>query len=171
MTFSEIETAIGQHLSGMANVPPIAWPNRKFTPGTVPYLEFRHAPNGSFDPVIAGGYAYQIGLVLITVVIPANQFTTAANTLAQAIANRFPKALRLMASSGNVVINAPTSLATPFQDGAYWRQPVRISYITEPESAAFAGQSQVDVSSSYDGLAMVDGMLRVEIEDLPQAGE
>ena len=130
-TFAEIETAIGQRLEGMANVPPIAWPNRAFTPGDAAYLEFRHAPNGSVDPVIAGGFAYQLGLVLITVIIPAGGFTTAANTIAQAIADRFPKALRLTAGSGKVVINAPTSLATPFQDGAYWRQPVRLSYITE----------------------------------------
>lgn len=130
-TFAEIETAIGQHLGGMANVPPIAWPNRPFTPGTDPYLEFRHAPNGSVDPVIAGGFAYQLGLALITVIVPAGGFTTAANTIAQAVADRFPKALRLTAGAGRVVINAPTSLATPFQDGAYWRQPVRVSYITE----------------------------------------
>lgn len=130
MTFAEIENAIGEHLAGMAGAPAIAWPNASFTPAGT-YLEFRHSPNGRFDPVIAGGYAYQIGLVLITVVVPAGGFATAANTLAQAVANRFPKALRLTAGAGKVVINAPSSVAAPFQDGAYWRQPVRVQYITE----------------------------------------
>jgi len=131
MTFAEIENALGQRLSGMSGVPAIAWPNRKFTPGADPYLEFRHTPNGSFNPDTAGGVPYHIGLVLVTVVAPAGNFTTSANTLAQAVADRFPKGLRLTAGSGKVLINAPSSLASPFQDGAYWRQPVRISYITE----------------------------------------
>ncbi len=130
-TFAQIENAIGQHLAGMASAPAIAWPNADFTPGADPYLEFRHSPNGSFDPVIAGGYAYQIGLALITVVSPAGGFATAANDIAQAVADRFPKALRLTAGTGKVVINAPSSIALGFQDGAYWRVPVRVGYITE----------------------------------------
>lgn len=130
-TFAEIENAIGQRLASMTNVPPIAWPNDSFVPGLDPYLEFRRSPNGSFDPVIAGGYAYEIGLALITVASPAGVFATASNDIAQQVANRFPKALRMTAGSGRVVINAPPSVAPGFQDGAYFRLPVRISYITE----------------------------------------
>ena len=131
MTFAEIETALGQRLSGMSGVPAIAWPNRSFTPGSATYLEFRHSPGERTDPVLAGGDPQQSGIVLITVVTPAGGFATAANTLAQQVADRFPKALRLTAGSGNVVISAPSSLATPFQDGSWWRQPVRVFYITE----------------------------------------
>lgn len=130
MTFQELETAIGQHLEAMTDCPPIAWPNQNFTPSGL-YLEFRLAPNEVLDPVISGGFEYEVGLVLITIVAPRGEFSTEANTLAEQIAQRFPKALRLPAGDGNVVINAPTSRATPFPDGTYWRQPLRVSYVTE----------------------------------------
>lgn len=128
-TFDQIETALGQHLRGMGSTP-IAWPNQDFTP-TGTYIEFRHSPTERIDPVLAGGMPYQTGIALITVVAKAGGFATAANTLAQQIANRFPKALRLTAGSGRVIISAAPSFGTPFQDGAYWRQPVRVFYLTE----------------------------------------
>ncbi|MAH32273.1 MAG: hypothetical protein CMG78_09585 [Marinobacter sp.] len=131
MTFNDIEEAVGQRLEGMANVPAIAWPNRAFKPDSTAYLEFRHSPGDRVDPVLAGGDPRQTGIFLITVVAPPGKFSGAANTLAQAVADRFPKGLRLTAGSGKVVINAPSSLATPFQGGGYWRQPVRVFYITE----------------------------------------
>lgn len=167
MTFNEIEAAVGQHLAAMADCPPVAWPNQDFTPSGT-YIEFRHAPTERVDPVISGGHPYQIGIFLMTVIIPAGGFTTAANVVAQNIANRFPKALRLNTGSGNVVINAPSSLANGFQDGAYWRQPVRVFYITESDTGEFIGPSQVDVSSGSDGLEMVGGVLRINIDELPQ---
>lgn len=130
MTFNEIETALGQHLGGMTDCPPIAWPNKVFTPNGL-YLEFRHSPNERLDQTLGGKFPYQTGLVLVTVVTAKDQFTGEANTVAQSIADRFPKSLRLSAGAGKVLINEPTALAAPFQDGAYWRQPVRIAYITE----------------------------------------
>lgn len=130
MTFQEIENAVGQRLAGMTDCPPIAWPNKDFTPNGT-YIEFRHAPGERVDPVISGGYEYQTGIFLLTAVTRAGGFNTAANALAQNIADRFPKALRLSAGDGSVVITAPSALGTPFQDGAYWRQPVRVFYITE----------------------------------------
>jgi hypothetical protein len=130
MTFDEIETAIGQHLEAMDDCPPIAWPNQDFTPSGT-YIEFRHVPSDRVDDTGSGGYPYQLGIVLLTVVIPAGGFNTAANTIAQAIADRFPKALRLAAGGGFVLMNGPAALGTPFQDGAYWRQPVSVRYITE----------------------------------------
>lgn len=132
MTFTEIEQALGQRLSTMAGVPAIAWPNQDFKPpasGT--YIEFRHVPGERIDDTVAGGYPYQTGIVLLTVVTKAGGFNTAANTLAQSIANRFPKALRLAAGGGFVLMYAPAALGTGFQDGAYWRQPVSIRYLTE----------------------------------------
>jgi hypothetical protein len=130
MTFGDIEQAIGEHLATMPGVPPIAWPNRDFPPGDT-FVEFRHVPGERVDDVIAGGYPYQTGIVLVTVVTEAGKFNTEANEVSQAIADRFPKALRLASGGGNVVLNAPSSPGTPFQDKAYWRQPIRVSYITE----------------------------------------
>lgn len=129
MTFQEIETAVGQHLRGMGSTP-IAWPNQDFTPSGT-YIEFRHSPGERFDDTVDAVGAIQTGIFLLTVVVKSGGFNTAANTLAQQIADRFPKALRLAAGGGNVVITAPSALGTPFQDGAYWRQPVSVRYITE----------------------------------------
>lgn len=130
MTLNEIETAMGQHLEGMDDCPPIAWPNKDFTPSG-DYLEFRHAPNERRDDVISGGYAYQIGIALITVVTAKDAFSTTANGLAQDIMDRFPKALRLSAGTGNVVIYSPANPGSGFVDGVNWRQPITIQYLTE----------------------------------------
>ena len=167
MTYNDIETAIGQRLEAMTDCPPIAWPNQHFEPTGVPYIEFRHAPTDVLDPVIGGGYPYQIGIVLLTVVVPSGSFAGTANGIAQDIADRVPKALRLATGNGNVVINSPPAPATPFQDGAYWRTPVRISYITEGNLNEFA--LPLGVSPTGDGIERVGNNLRVNIDDLPSS--
>jgi hypothetical protein len=130
-----IETALGQHLVTMPNVPPIAWPNANYDPkslSAVPYLEFVHAPVGRVDEVISGGYERQIGLALITVVVERGKFTGQANMIAESVAKRFPKALRLsLLTGGDIVINAPSEIVQGFADGVYWRVPVRVNYVTE----------------------------------------
>lgn len=126
-----IEQAIGQHLAGMDDCPPIAWPNKDFTPGGT-YIEFRHAPNDRNDNTIDAIGAYQIGLILLTVVSAKNQFTTNANAIAKAVMDRFPKGLRLDAGEdGAVLIYSPPSPGTGFPDGGYWRQPLTVPYLTE----------------------------------------
>jgi hypothetical protein len=130
MTDNDIENAIGQHLAAMTNCPPIAFPDKDFTPNG-PYIEMRHVPGERFDDTIDAIGAIQTGIILLTAVTPAGGFATAANTIAGAIAARFPKALRLAAAGRTVLINAPASPGTPFTDGAYFRKPVRVFYITE----------------------------------------
>lgn len=130
MNFGAIEDAFEARLLTLPDVPPIAWPNKDFTPSGT-YLEFRISPNDVLDPVISGGYEYEIGIALVTVVTPANEFSKESNTIAQAIKAHFPKGLRLTSVGTTVVINAPVSRGTPFPDGTYFRQPLRISYITE----------------------------------------
>lgn len=129
MNENDIEHAIGQHLAGMGSTP-ISWPNDDFTPNGT-YIEFRHAPGDRFDDTIDATGAIQTGIVLLTAVTRSGAFANEANALAAQIANRFPKALRLDAGGGTVVITAPASPGTPFQDGAYFRKPVRVFYITE----------------------------------------
>lgn len=131
MTFDQLETALGQHLAGMADCPPIAWAN-KDAPGQVPYLEVRNTPNTRENPTIDGtGAAILTGILLVNVVIARNVFTGPANALAQAIADRFPKTLRLAAGGGSVLIYRETTAASGFTEGAYWKTPVRVFYTTE----------------------------------------
>lgn len=129
MNENDIEQAIGQHLAGMGSTP-IAWPNDDFTPSGT-YIEFRHVPGERFDDTIDANGPNQTGIVLLTVVTRSGGFANEANALAAQIADRFPKALRLAAGAGKLVFYAPASPGTPFQDGAYFRKPVRIFYITE----------------------------------------
>lgn len=126
-----IEKAVGQHLTGMPDCPPVAWPNKDFTPNGT-YIEFRHAPNERIDNTIDAVGAYQTGLFLLTVVSEKNKFTTASNAIAKKVADRFAKATRLDAGEdGTVVISAPPSPGTGFPDSGYWRQPITIPYLTE----------------------------------------
>lgn len=125
-----IEKAIGQHLAGMTDCPPIAWPNKDFTPNGT-YIEFRHAPNERIDNTIDAIGAYQRGLFLLTVVTAQDKFTTPANAIAKDIMARFPKGLRLDAGEdGTVLVYDPPSPGTGFPEGAYWRQPITIPYST-----------------------------------------
>lgn len=141
MTLDEIETALGMQLAGTSGITAIAWPNADFTPNGT-YVEFRHSPGERFDDTLSGGYPIQDGLALMTVVTPSGGFSGDANAQAQNIADRFPKALRLAAGTGNIVINKAASFGSPFQDGAYWRQPVIASYLTEGDATTFAPPSQ-----------------------------
>ena len=130
MTDQDIENAIGQHLAGMANCPPIAWPNQDFTPNGS-YIEFRHVPGDRVDDTIDAIGAIQTGIILLTAVVRSGAFASEANAIAGQMATRFPKALRLPVAGRTVLINAPASPGTPFQDGVYFRKPVRVFYVTE----------------------------------------
>jgi hypothetical protein len=128
VTQNDIETVFGQRLEA-ADIAPIAFDNKDFEGSE--YLQFQHFPNGARNDDINGGLEIELGLFLITAVIPSGQFTTRANELSRQVRALFPKALRMTADSGTAVINAAPSPGTGFQSGATWRQPVTISYITE----------------------------------------
>lgn len=134
-----IETALGQRLAALPNVPPIAWPNANYDPkatGAVPYVEFVHSPVQRLDDTIDASDERQEGLALMTVVIARGQFTGPANALADAIAAHFPNGLRLPLSTGDDVMMAkPTDVIQGFTDGIYWRVPVRVTYRTAPAIA------------------------------------
>lgn len=138
MNFQQIETALGQRLSGLSPAYPIAWPNKDYDPtgvDKVPYIEFRHVPSARDDDSIDGSFAVQTGIALLTVVVSRDAFTNQANTIAQAVADRFSYGLRMTAGSGVVMVAKPAELATGFVDGVYWRQPVRVNYRTAPPIA------------------------------------
>lgn len=131
MTDDDITTAFGQHLVGMTGCPPVAWPNGP-SPSTLPHLIVRHEPVSRVEKALAGGGEQQVGFFFVTVVSTRGAHATVANTLAQSIAARFTKALRLPAGGGAVLIAAASEPATGFHDKAEnWCVPVRIRYRTE----------------------------------------
>lgn len=129
-----IETALGQRLAALPNIPPVAWPNANYDPktqGAVPYVEFVHAPVQRVDDTIDASDERQEGLALLTVIVNRGQFTGPANALADAIAAHFPTGLRLLMSNGDdVMIAKPADVLQGFTDGIYWRVPVRLTYRT-----------------------------------------
>ena len=131
MTLNEIETALGQHLSGMANCPPVAWANRRADPA-LPYLRTLHQPVTRIQPTVDCSVPEdKTGIWLVTVVSKSDMFTTEANTIAEAVAQHFKAGTRLGAGSGNVLIDRAEPVAGFHDDANNWAVPVRINYQTE----------------------------------------
>lgn len=140
MTLNEIETALGQHLEGMTNCPPIAWGNKTppwdmpgaSGPKPKPHLRTLHQPVTRIDPTPDGSIPEdKTGIWLVTVVAESDMFTTEANTIAEAVAQRFRAGTRLDAGSGNVLIDRGEPVPGFHDDANNWVAPVRINYQTE----------------------------------------
>jgi hypothetical protein len=131
MTLDEIETALGQHLAAMPNCPPIAWGN-KSADHPKPYIRTLHSPVSRIDATIDCSLPEdKIGLWMVTVVSESDQFTTQANTIAEAIAQHFRQGKRLAAGSGNVLIDRAEPVAGFHDDANDWNVPVRMRYRSE----------------------------------------
>jgi hypothetical protein len=124
---ADIANALGQRLAAAPSLGTIAWPNDGTTP-TAPYLVFDHVPVSRVDRTLAGGGEIAEGYVMIGVVAALNEFATPANVIADAIAARFPYALRLSFTGGTIVITQPPVILRGYPDDANWRVPVRINY-------------------------------------------
>ena len=132
MNVNDLEKAIGQRLLTISPAPNVAWPNKDYS-GAVPYVEFRHVPNGILNETIDGSFSRMQGIFLLTVVTERDKFTADANTIAWSIVDAFTIGLRLPTDGGGgVVVSQSTDLAPGFVDGIYWRQPVRVFYTTAP---------------------------------------
>jgi hypothetical protein len=115
----------------MPAVPTIAWPDQDADPAR-PFLEFRHFPVLVSDTDIAGGGEVWRGQVLINVVAARGDLAKAARTIAEQVRARFAFPLRLpVTGGGTVLVRKPPEVRAGIPDGADWRLPVVIDYITE----------------------------------------
>ena len=131
MTLNEIETALGQHLEGMSNCPPIAW-GSKSADHALPYLRTLHSPVTRIQPTVDCSVPEdKTGIWLVTVVAESDMFTTEANTIAEAVAQRFKAGTRLDAGSGKVLIDRAQPVDGFHDEANNWAVPVRINYKTE----------------------------------------
>lgn len=140
ISLTDIEFIIGRWLQRIEGLPPISWQNKAFDV-SLPYIEFRHSPNTIISDTLGSGFEHRLGIFLLTVVTERNQSTIQSNNIAESIAKQFSKGLHLVRDGDDVVqsivnrntvtINQPTSFGAGFIDGAYWRQPITIFYITE----------------------------------------
>ena len=131
MTLNEIETALGQHLAGMANCPPIAWGN-KSADHALPYLRTLHSPVTRIQPTVDCSVPEdKTGIWLVTVVTESDMFTTEANAIAEAVAQRFRAGTRLDAGSGKLLIDRAQPVDGFHDEANNWAVPVRMNYKTE----------------------------------------
>lgn len=135
LSLADIETALGQAMESVPGVDRVAWPNRVTDPAR-PFVMFQHVPTAWTDNTLEARTPRAEGYVTVTVVTQANIFSTPANGLADAILAAFPMGRRIDAGEGvTVLINRPARPMMGMMDGADWRQPIQIDYITEGRKA------------------------------------
>lgn len=126
---NDIETAFGQRLASAPAIAPIVWPNRASAPGK-PYLAVQHVPTSTDSNAISGtGGEVERGYFVVTIVTASNEFSTLANTTAQAVKARFPMGLTLTAGGRVMRFWRPAQMLPAFPDGSDWRLPVRLNYL------------------------------------------
>lgn len=130
MNYGAITDALKARLVTVADTIPVSWPGLAFTPGAE-YIEFGHFPTQRIDNTGTGGVTVQEGIVLLTVVVRAGIGEKRAEEIADIIRVGFPYPLRLTGVGGKVLVNRPPEPVPGFTDGAYYRLPVRVRYITE----------------------------------------
>jgi hypothetical protein len=128
MKEAAISNAIGQRLAAAPSIGVIVWENKDASPAR-PYLQFQLVRVNRRDATMGSTSPISRGFALITVVGEINKFSTEAAVIADKVADRFPKGLRLNVSGGGVVVIIdPPSVLQGFKDGPDWRLPVRVEY-------------------------------------------
>lgn len=128
MNEASIANALGQRLAAAPSLGTIVFENKDATPAR-PYLQFEVVRVNRRDETINGTSPISLGFVLVTIVSDVDKFATGATQIADSVAARFSKGLRLNVSGGGViVIIQPPSVLQGFRDGPDWRVPVRIEY-------------------------------------------
>ncbi len=123
---SEILNALGQHLTGMPDCPPVIWPNKKQDPlPAKPYLVLQMASRRRVDPTLNGTSGNWVGTLSITVVWEKNTYSTQPDDLAENIRARFEKAV----NAGGVRIFHSEALVG-FPTDTDFRVPVSIDWTT-----------------------------------------
>lgn len=123
--FGAIETALGQALAAVDDIPPIAWPNRGAEPPR-PFVLFDHVPANWENVTVDGSETRADGFFVASVCVAAGGYTTAANVQSQAIIDAFPAGRRI---GGVCIVRARP--VRGFFDGVGWRQPVQVDYRSE----------------------------------------
>lgn len=131
---SEVSLALSQHLSSMPLVPFIAWPNKHVVASQPkPYLVTQVVRISRVDPTVAGGFAISEGQFVVTVIESLGEYATAAERLADCVADFFPMGLRIPFEGGEITITQPPLVNDGFPDEISWRVPVTIPYQVLPQ--------------------------------------
>ena len=128
MNTADIQKVLGQRLAATPNIGTIVWPNKDASLPERPYIVVDFVTTSREDDTLAGTATVETGFAMISVVSDLNTFATEGLTLAQTIADRFPKALRLPITGATVLITKPSEIKQAYRDGVYWRTPVQVNY-------------------------------------------
>lgn len=124
---SDISIALAARLGDMFPLPLIAWENKRGT-FEKPYLFPQVVRGPRIGPSVEGNVAISDGQYLVTVVSELDEFTVAAEKLADDVAEHFPMGLVLPVQGGQITIMQPPEILPGFPDDVSWRIPVRIRY-------------------------------------------
>lgn len=130
ISIAKIKIALGQHLAGMTDVPPIAWPNKDANPPR-PFLAVDHFPGPREDPTLDGTGETVSGQMHVSVVVLENQFTTPPNAIVDKVMTRFAYGTRIVFDDGVLLITKPPEALPRYKDGPDFRAPVRIDYTVQ----------------------------------------
>jgi hypothetical protein len=127
---ADIANALTDHLAGMSDLPPVAWPNKDLPTGTgYPYLVVQLVRVSRQDRTLKGGHANSRGFMLVTGVDQVDEWETTLERLADRVSERFSYPRSLSVTGGRVTITKPPELQRGYRDGPRWRLPVRIDYL------------------------------------------
>lgn len=125
-----IENHLEQHVAGLAEPLPIAWPNTEFTPPTGGYyLEAHLMPAQTRSPDIQQQMEQMRGVYQVMVVGPQGDGEQAILAHAEAVKAGFPATLLLKDGKGfTVVLNGPCTVwgATESEQG--YNCPISFEY-------------------------------------------
>jgi hypothetical protein len=114
-------------------MPPIAWPNKPFTPVVgSPYLRATMMPAEplTIASFVQGENRYS-GIMQVDVFVPDGDGTKRATTIADIVGNHFKRGLTVAAQTFSILIRRPPYMLSPYKDGAWWGIPVRVYYIAD----------------------------------------
>lgn len=125
-TIKAISDALKTRLSALEGKPPTIWENQEKDPAKFPappLLLVQLLRNPPVRLTHRGGHQLS-GQLQVTVLLSENKYTSAAETIAEQIAQHFPSGLRL----GQIEIPARANITTGYSDPPYWRLPVLIPW-------------------------------------------
>ncbi len=127
--FKNISNALDSRLSLLVGIPDVAWPNVEYSPSeSVGYLRVTNLPNTTVTSD-QGFVERHGGIYQVDVVYPTGNGRSAAETLADSVADHFSSS-RSLSSGGDTITIRAVSRGTGQQDGAWYLVPVFIEYVT-----------------------------------------
>lgn len=130
MNTLDIQNALDAQLQTITNLPTLQTENNRFNASTNIASWVRSTLMPAQSSVLAIGpnaLTQMQGFYQVDVFYPADTGITAARTLADTIVSTFPVGLRLVGSSGTVIVDV-TSVITAYSINKYYCIPVRIQW-------------------------------------------